>query len=191
MGKRGPKPVNQDNLEFWYGAWLGIFDGMASGRYIRTGMDFAAEHDLWDRLLQATTAEEVKAVCGASPYWLNPARGAILFHRALADNADRFLAAKHDPRWPRSHRPTSQGRKIRFLARSMAGICTGLSIRTAQDLLAKKEKEKLEAVYRPICDCGHRERDHKDRGRCKYCSCRDYAYSGGREIDSPAQSAKL
>src|SRR5437879_12137692 len=133
---------------------------MCSGRYIRTGMDFQAEHGLWERLLRATSAEEVKAVCCASPYWLNPKRGAIMFHRTLSENANRFLAAKHDPRWPRSHRPTSQGRQIRSLARSMAGISLGISIRTGQDLMAKKEKAKMEAVYRPICDCGHRERDH-------------------------------
>jgi len=185
MGMRGPKPVNQDDLEFWYGAWLGVFDGMLSGRHVRTSMAFEAEHALWERLVDATHAEEVRAVCDASPYWLNPQRGAILFHAVLSDNADRFLAAKQDPRWPRSSRPTSRGRQIRFLARSMAGICMGISVRTAQDLLAKKEENKLEAVYRPICDCGHRERDHKDRSRCKYCSCSSYAYSGGRQIDWP------
>jgi len=187
MLKPGPKPVNQDNLEFWYGAWLRIFDGMSSGRYIRMGMDFQAEHGLWERLLEATRAEEVKVVCDASPYWLNPKRGAIIFNRLLSENADRFLAAKQHPRWPRSRRPTSQGRRIRFLARAMAGISMGISIRTAQDLLAKTEKEKLEAVYRPICDCGHRERAHNG-SRCKYCSCQDYRYSGGREIDWPASS---
>jgi len=185
MGKRGPKPVNQDDLEFWYGAWLGVFDGMSSGRHIRTGMDFQAEQALWERLLHATSPDEVKAVCGASSYWLNPKRGATVFHTVLWENAHHFLAAKQDPRWPRSNRPTSRGRQIRFLARSMAGICMGISMRTAQDLLAKKEKNKLEAVYRPICDCGHRERDHKDRGCCKYCSCSEFTYSGGREIDWP------
>jgi hypothetical protein len=67
----------------------------------------------------------------------------------------------------------------------MAGITMGISIRTALDLLARKEKEKLEAIYRPLCVCGHRERDHKDRSTCKYCSCTNYQYSGGNEIDWP------
>ena len=79
-------------------------------------------------------------------------------------------------------------KKARFLARSMAGITMGISVRTAQDLLAKTESEKLEVVYRPMCVCGHRERDHKDRGRCKYCICADYQYSGGRELASPGGS---
>ena len=188
MGLRGPQPVNQNDLEFWYGAWLRIFDGMCTGRYIRIDLDFKDEHALWQRLLNATTPEEVKAVCDESPFWLNPKRGAIMFHDLLSGNAEGFLAAMRDRRWPKSNRPTSQGRRIRFLARSMAGITMGIGIRTAQDLLAKTEQEKLEAVYRPMCVCGHRERDHKDRGRCKYCNCADYQYSGGRELASPGGS---
>ena len=71
------------------------------------------------------------------------------------------------------------------MARSLAGITMGISIRTAQDLLAKTKSKKLEIIYRPMCVCGHRERDHKNRGRCRYCVCADYQYSGGRELDSP------
>jgi hypothetical protein len=188
MGLRGPKPVDQNDLESWYGAWLRIFDGMCTGRYIRKDLDYEDEEALWLRLLNATTPEQVRAVCDESPYWLNPKRGSILFYNVLARNAQSFLAAKEDRRWPKSVRPTNQGRQIRFLARSMAGITMGISIRTAQDLLAKTEKQKLAAVYRPICVCGHRERDHKDRGRCKYCICSNYQYSGGKEMEWPADS---
>jgi hypothetical protein len=188
MGLRGPKPVNQNNLEFWYGAWLGVFDGMCRGRYIRADLDVEGEHALWVRLIKATTPEEVRMVCDESEFWLNPKRGATLFHDVLSQYPERFLDAKRDPRWPKTNRPTSQGRRIRFLARSMAGISMGISIRTAQDLLAKKEKEKLEAIYRPVCICGHRERDHKDRSNCKYCSCMTYKYSGGNEIEGPERS---
>ena len=106
----------------------------------------------------------------------------------LTRNAEGFLAAMRDPRWPRTNRPTNEGRQIRFLARSMAGITKGISIRTAQDLLAKAENQKLAAVYRPMCVCGHRERDHKDRGRCIYCICSNYQYSGGKEMEWPADS---
>jgi hypothetical protein len=185
MGLRGPKPVDQSDLDYWYGAWLGVFNGMCSGRYIRTDEAFEDEHALWLRLLQATTPKEVRAVCDESVFWLNPKRGATLFHAVLTQNAQHFLDAKRDPRWPKSDRPTSRGRRNRFLARSMAGISMGISIRTAQDLLAKKEKQKLEAIYRPVCSCGHRERNHKDRKSCKYCSCAAYKYSGGNEIDWP------
>ncbi len=127
-------------------------------------------------------------MCDESPFWLNPTRGAIMFCDLLSGNAEEFLAATQDRRWPKSDRPTNQGRRIRFLARSMAGITMGISIRTAQDLLAKTESEKLEIVYRLVGVCGHRERDHKERGRCKYCNCADYQYSGGRELASPGGS---
>ena len=187
MGLRGPKPVDQNDLEFWYGAWLGVFDGMCSGRYIGKDLDYTDEHALWQRLLSATTPEQVKAVCDESPYWLNPQRGAKLFYTQLVRNAESFLAAMRDRRWPRTDRPTNQGRQIRFLARSMAGVAMGISIRTAQDLLAKTEKQKLVAVYRPMCVCGHRERDHQNRSRCKYCVCSNYQYSGGKEIEWPAE----
>ena len=182
MGLRGSKPVDQNNLEFWYGAWLGVFAGMCRGRHIRTDLNFKDERALWFRLIQATTPEEVQAVCDESEFWLNPKHGATLFHDVLSQHPEGFLDAKRDSRWPKTNRPTSQGRRIRFLARSMAGISMGISIRTAQDLLAKKENEKLEAIYRPVCICGHRERDHKDRTNCKYCSCAAYQYSGGKEI---------
>jgi hypothetical protein len=181
MGKRGPQPVDQYGLELWYGAWLGVLDGMRSGRYIRSDLNFQPETDLWIQLLEANTAEQVRAVCDKSEFWLNPKRGAMQFYRTLSDKAEAFLAAKKDPRWPRSNRPTNQGKQIRFLARALAGIMMGISIRTAQDLLARTDKEKLERIYHPVCECGHRERDHMDRSRCKYCSCVHYRYSGGRE----------
>ena len=139
-------------------------------------------------MLNATTPEQVRAVCDESPYWLNPKRGANLFYTLLVRNAESFLAAMRDRRWPKTDRPTNQGRQIRFLARSMAGVAMGISIRTAQDLLAKTEKQKLAAVYRPMCVCGHRERDHQDRSRCKYCICADYQYSGGREMERPERA---
>ena len=181
MGKRGPEPVDQSALEMWYGAWLGMFDGMRSGRFIRKDLNFLDEHGLWIRLLNAKTVAQVRAVCKESPFWLNPKRGSIAFYRALTEHADVFLAAKKDRRWPKSDRPTNAGKRIQFLARSMAGLMMGISIRTAQDLLSKTEKERLEAVYRPVCECGHRERDHQNRGRCKYCICTHFRYSGGRE----------
>lgn len=183
MGKRGPKPVDQDALELWYGAWLGVLDGMRAGRFIRSDLNFEPEMDLWIQLLKARTPEQVESVCRQSRFWLNPKRGATQFHRILTKYADSFLAAKADSRFPKSDRPTNAGKRNRFLARSLAGITMGISIRTAQDLLAKTDKEKLERIYHPVCDCGHREQDHKDRRRCRYCICNQYRYSGGREME--------
>ena len=92
MGLRGPQPVNQNDLEFWYGAWLRIFDGMCTGRYIRMDLDFKDERALWQRLLDATTPNEVKAVCDESPFWLNPKRGASMFYDLLSGNAEGFYS---------------------------------------------------------------------------------------------------
>ena len=58
----------------------------------------------------------------ASPFWLSPKRGSITFYRALTEHAVVFLAAaKRDIRWPKSDCPTNEGKRIRFLARAMAG----------------------------------------------------------------------
>jgi hypothetical protein len=179
MGKPGPQPVDQHGLELWYGAWLGVFDGMRTGRYMRKDLDFKPETELWLQLLQAETPKQVRDVCTKSDFWLNPKRGGTAFNRLLSEKAGQFLAAKKDPRWPQSDRPTNEGKRIRFLARALAGITMGISIRTAQDLLAKLDKEKLEKIYYPVCDCGHRERDHRTRTNCKYCSCDQYRFSGG------------
>ena len=186
MGLRGPKPVDQKGLESWYKLWLGLFEGMRWGRYIRADLRFEPEAELWNQLVEAETPEEIRAVCDKSPFWFNPKHGAILFYRGLSEHADTFLAAKRDSRWPGSKRPTSEGRKIRFLARSMAGIMMGISPRTAQDLFAKMNLGRLdERIYHPVCECGHRERDHSARTRCKYCSCDHYRYSGGRDMEEP------
>lgn len=184
MGSRGPKPVDRKALEFWYSAWLGVLDGMRRGRFIRKDFRFEAEEHLWADLMRAETADQVTAVCDKSSFWLNPKRGAIEFYRLLTERAEDFLAAKRDPRWPRSDRPTNAGRRNRFLARALAGITTGLSIRTAQDLLAGADKRSREAIYHPVCECGHREKDHTDRRNCRYCSCTVYRYSGGRELST-------
>ena len=181
MGKRGPQPVDQAQLEFWYGMWSRTFHGMRFGRFISREMRFEPEPELWQRLLDAKTPRQVRSVCDESPFWLNPKRGSIMLYRVLSENPKMFLAAKFDPRWPKSTRPTNEGRRIQFLARSMAGIAMGISIRTAQDLLGRADTEtlKLEPVFRPMCICGHLARDHADRRNCKYCSCSEYKYSGG------------
>lgn len=184
MGKRGPRPVDRDALELWYRAWLDVLDGMRWGRFIRQDLSFKPEEALWERLMEAETPEQVTEVCNQSGYWLNPKRGATEFHRVLSERAAEFLDAKRHPRRPRSDRPTSTGRRNRFLARALAGLTTGISIRTALDLLAKADKRKRGAVYHPVCDCGHRKKDHLD-GTCIHCSCSLFQYSGGRVIQFP------
>jgi hypothetical protein len=181
MGLRGPKPVDQDTLEYWYAAWLGVFHGMRHGRYIRADLRFEPESVLWLRLLKANKAEQIKGVCNESPFWLNAKRGAIIFRKALLKHSKSFLLAKKNLRWPMLDRPTNDYRRIKFLARTMAGAMMGISIRTAQDLLGKTDKDKLDVIFYPVCNCGHLETDHTDRSKCMYCMCTGYRYSGGRE----------
>ncbi len=96
------------------------------------------ERDLLDALLQARTPKQVRTICRRSRYWLNPRWGGRVYVKYLYDHADQFLRAKDDPRYPRSTRPSSYDKRLRFLARAMAGITLGRRPRTAIDLLAKK-----------------------------------------------------
>ena len=97
-----------------------------------------AERELWERLLDARSVEEVQVICGQSQYWLNPRRSGKPFVEVLSSRADQFLAAKNDRRYPASRRPSSDDRRLRFLARAMAGVTLGRSPRTSVDLLGKR-----------------------------------------------------
>src|SRR5262245_33542292 len=111
----------------WASAWSNIFKGMKFGQYISSELRFPAEPELWDRLRTATTAAEVRVVCEKSEYWLNPQRGASLFNNTLMKFADEVVVARRHPRYPKSSRPTSEGRQMQFLARVLAGLLVGLS----------------------------------------------------------------
>jgi hypothetical protein len=184
MGKRGPTPVNHRILGVWYAAWFGVLEGMRRGRWIRGDLTFKSEEILWKRLMEVETPREVKAVCDQSEFWLNPKKGAGVFHHVLSKQAVGFLAAKKDPRYPRSDRPTNIGKRNRFLARALAGLTMGISSRTAQDLLAKTDIRLRNAFRHPLCVCGHRKQHHQHPG-CIYCSCTEFRFSGGVEYDHP------
>lgn len=53
--------------------------------------------------------------------------------KLLLANADKFIAAKNDPRFPSSSRESSYEKRIWFVARVLAGAIHGLSSRTALD----------------------------------------------------------
>ena len=103
-------------------------------------------------------------MCDESPFWLNPKCGATMFYDLLSGNAGGFLGAMGDLRWPKSDRPTSQGRRDWSWRVPWRESRWGLAFVPPKICLAKTESEKLEMVYRPMCVCGHRERDHKDKG---------------------------
>ena len=84
----------------WYGAWLGVFEGMRSGRYIRKDLNFQDENVLWAQLLKARTVAQVRAVCKASPFWLNPKRGSTTFYQALIEDCIEAIASSVAKRCP-------------------------------------------------------------------------------------------
>lgn len=118
----------------------------------------------YSQLLRAKTIRRVRTVCKRSRYWqtLKAKRCRFLYriknqdermraHQELTNlagmifprlqdiynHADKFLLAKADRRFPASKRPTSDERRLRFLARAMAGVNLRRSLRTALDKSAK------------------------------------------------------
>ena len=186
MGKRGTKPVNQNELAFWEKEWYRFFQGLAEGfksvhleepdltprklpdhpillrellrmplrqrlrpaRMLhRTIRSVLPERRLREELLHAETVRQVRAACKRSRYWQDrrrrkpPLPHAGFFFARLEDlykDADEFLAAKRDSHCPRSARPSSEKKRLRYLARAMAGVTMDIRPRTALDLLEKK-----------------------------------------------------
>lgn len=95
-----------------------------------------AERELWARLLEAKKPSEVRSICRRPRYWLNPKWGGRPYVQALHDHAAEFLKAKNGSRFPCSSRPSSDEKRLDYLARAMAGISCGVSGRTAVNLLA-------------------------------------------------------
>lgn len=96
----------------------------------RTERAIAPKPDLWEALKKAKTAKEVREAYRQAGYWKSR-----LFK--LRDHPRKFLAAKRSPRYPRSSRPSSDLKRIQYLARAMAGIHLGLSPFTSVRLLEK------------------------------------------------------
>ena len=97
--------------------------------------------DLWERLKQAKTIQQVRNACYSSKWWVEQAspRGkGKAWMRILTKHPDEFLKAKDDKRYPRSDRPSSDNKRLRYLAYAMAGVSCGMSYRSAIDLLEKK-----------------------------------------------------
>jgi hypothetical protein len=89
---------------------------------------------VWELLTKARTLKQVRQAYEQAGYW--KPRLTI-----LRDHPEGFLAAKRGPRYPRSNRPTSDEKRIRYLARSMAGIHMGLSPATSITLLEALQRE--------------------------------------------------
>ena len=103
-----------------------------------------SERKLWNRLLKARAIRQVRRLCRRSRYWPDPERrkkpqalnGFFLARlNEVHEKADLFLLAKLDHHYPCSDRPKSDGKRISFLSRAMAGATMGVRPRTAIDLL--------------------------------------------------------
>lgn len=109
-------------------------------------------------LLDATTAEEVRRICGdafirksfelqpgilkeiSMPNW--PISVGSVLPMYLSQYAEQLIAAKNDKRFPVSDRPTSQLKQLWFLSRALAGALFGESVRTAINLVGSIRPEE-------------------------------------------------
>lgn len=109
------------------------------------------EPRLWEALKRAHNAAELRRICRRSKHWLKwewsgEIEGRHWYQRApsacpkaLYDHAQEFCQAKRDERYPASDRPSSDDKRIEYLARVMAGLSLPNPIRaaTAVGLLRK------------------------------------------------------
>src|SRR5271167_2320775 len=84
-----------------------------------------SEPRIWQALVTAKTAAEVQKACRESRRWLNPDWQGRPYVQDLYDHAEEFIRAKKDVYYPR--RDSSDGKRVTFFARAMAGISLGMS----------------------------------------------------------------
>lgn len=107
--------------------------------------------DILAKLLGAETVRDVRRVCGklyldgsgkdahfeaATSQRLGwPLRAGSPLPGYLCKYSETFIAAKTHPRYPKSHRPSTQLKQLWFLARALSGALFGVSTRTALNLM--------------------------------------------------------
>ena len=126
------------------------------------------EPDVIQTLLSPnTTAEQIRELCKTSVMmrtveiepgvfreiemlaWPLPA-GSV-FPTYLSQYAEKYIAALHDPRFPRcdtSIRPTNRLKQFWFLSRALAGALYGVATRTAINLVGSLRPEEIFQVSR-------------------------------------------
>jgi hypothetical protein len=112
--------------------------------------------DVLEDLLNAKTAERVRKICrdayatrkehetGSKRIVLNwslPVGSSLPWY--LSRYAEQFVAAKRDPRFPGSRRPTTPLKQLWFLSRALAGAHFGEKPRTAINLVGSMRPEEL------------------------------------------------
>jgi hypothetical protein len=99
------------------------------------------EPDVFQELVNAETPEAVGKICKDAPNWPISSLGILPFH--LEQHAEEFIAAKNDPRFPKSNRPTSRLKQFWFLSRALAGAMFGVKTRTAINLVGSKTPDLI------------------------------------------------
>lgn len=119
-------------------------------------LESLAEPDVWNALVEARTADDVRRACRKSKRWLNPEWAGRVYVQRLSEKAEQFVRAKNDPYYPRSARRSSDMKRVTFFARVMAGVTLGISPSTAVDKLRKVK-------HGEGCVCVHCDRELADR----------------------------
>ncbi len=130
-------------------------DKHGSGRLVKV----SAERDVVERLLKATRPAQIVDICKDAfttrefedeygtvrkirvPHnW--PISGESKLPSSLSKHAAEFIAAKNDPRFPKSSRPTNLLKQLWFLSRALAGAVQGIKTRTAINLIGAMRPEE-------------------------------------------------
>jgi hypothetical protein len=117
------------------------------------------EPDIITSLIKAKTPEQVCEICDDAytrttreirpgvfrevllPNW--PISVGSMLPTYLSQHAVEFIAAAHDPRFPKAtRRPSSRLKQLWFLSRALAGALYGVKTRTAINLVGSKRPEE-------------------------------------------------
>jgi hypothetical protein len=191
VGKRGPHPLDPSHLLYLEDAWCSTFRGLRDGK-VQRRISGPAEQQLWEELKNARSAKRVREICHRSKYWLNPRwKGGHLIGSALTQHASAFAKALMHQRCPRSKRPSSDDRRMQFLAKAMTAAVTRKSIRRTEDLI-REARKKIQPDFQ--CSCGHLKQEHcltshrryctKPEGKfghCVFCVCTKFKFGGIRQ----------
>lgn len=127
---------------------------------IRRGPDAAPD---LVALLNAANGNEVRLICRGAfrtvsaevregqwqdvevPRW--PIDQGSMFPYYLSEYAEQFVAARNEPRYPRSTRPSSEAKRLWFSACAVAAGVTKIEIRTAINKLGSMPPSDILKVY--------------------------------------------
>lgn len=137
-----------------------FYDHERAAESARIQVRVLGDPDVLDALFAAKTPNEVREICKDAfvpipvqfglvyknisvANWPLPGGSGSPFPRYLSQHAEQFIAAKKDPRFPRSGRPTSQLKQLWFLSRALAGAVLGVRTRTALNLVGSKLPDQI------------------------------------------------